>query len=195
MPSLPVIQETLPELRPGRADIAADVDPVAVAENVVDDAIGIRQLSSNLAGGEDLVEFVRLEAYCDDCLRGGAAVAPAPIGVHAADGAWQAVGTAVEVDGAGFAFVSGHDSECGAIGGGDGIAHVNDGGDEFGPANLHVVLMSCCVLQAPPRGIGGGKGEKEGGKDQAGDPERCPCCTQEPGLPLRRERPEPGFGP
>lgn len=83
----------LPELRPRGADIATDVDSVAVAENVIDNAIRIRELSSNLAGGKDLVEFVRLEAHGYDGLRRrvGVAVAAEPVGVHAADGAGQAV--------------------------------------------------------------------------------------------------------
>jgi len=51
--------------------------------------------------------------------------------------AGQAVGGAVEVDGAGFAFVIGHDSEGSAIGGGDGVADMSDGGGEVGPADLY----------------------------------------------------------
>jgi len=60
--SLPVVLEMLPELRPGGADVAADVDLVAVAENVVGDSIRIPQLCGVLAGGEDLVELAWLEA-------------------------------------------------------------------------------------------------------------------------------------
>ena len=131
----------LPELRPRGADIATDVDSVAVAQNVIDNAIRIRELSSNLAGGKDLVEFVRLEAYGYDGLRRRVAVAAEPVGVHAADGAGQAVGSTVKIDSSGFAFVLCHDSEGSAIGGGDGIAHMSDDGSEFRPANLHVELM------------------------------------------------------
>ena len=101
----------LPELRPRGADIATDVDSVEVAENVIDNAIRIRELSSNLAGGKDLVEFVWLEAHGYDGLRRRVSVAAEPVGVHAADGAGQAVGSTVKIDSSGFAFVLCHDSE------------------------------------------------------------------------------------
>jgi hypothetical protein len=42
--------------------MATDVDLFAVAESVVDDAIRVRESSSNLAGGKDPAEFVLLEA-------------------------------------------------------------------------------------------------------------------------------------
>ena len=116
----------LPELRPRGADIATDVDSVAVAENVIDNAIRIRELSSDLAGGKDLIEFVRLEAHGYDGLRRRVAAAAEPVGVHAADGAGQAVGSAVKIDSSRFALVRCHDSECSAIGGGDGIAHMSE---------------------------------------------------------------------
>src|ERR1700733_14554367 len=169
----------LPKLQPGGADIATDVNLVAVAEAVVDDAIRVRESSSDLAAGEDLAEFVRLEADGDDGLRGGVAVAAKPVGIHAADGAGQAEGTAVQVDGSGFAFVRGHDCERAAIGGGDGIAHVSNGGGEFRPAYLHIKLPVNGVRHAPPRRVDGRDGNHESGQAQAADPERPPRRTQD----------------
>jgi hypothetical protein len=91
-------------------------------------------------------------------LRRRVAVAAEPVGIHAAYGEGQAVGAAIKVDRSGFAFVCGHDSECGAIRGREGIAHVSDCGSEFRPANLHVELMRRRVLHAPPRRIDRNKG-------------------------------------
>ena len=65
----------VPKLRPRGADVATNVDLFAVAESVVDDAIRVRESSSNLAGGKDPAEIVRLEAHGYDGLRRRVAVA------------------------------------------------------------------------------------------------------------------------
>ena len=107
----------LPELRPGKADVAADVNLGAVADRIVDDSIRIRQLCGDLAGGEDLVEFAWLEADGNHGLGWRVAVAAEPIGVHAADGAGLAAGATVEVHGSSFPFVASHHGDGGAISG------------------------------------------------------------------------------
>ena len=56
-------------------DRLREVAPYQFWFPVVDDAIRVRESSRKLAGGEDLAEFVRLEAHGDDGLRRRVAVA------------------------------------------------------------------------------------------------------------------------
>src|SRR5580704_18001767 len=177
----------VPKLRPRGADVATNVDLFAVAESVVDDAIRARESSSNLPGGKDPAEIVRPEAHGYDGLRRRVAVAAEPVGVHAADGAGQAVRTAVKVDGPGFPFVGSQYAEGGAIGGGQRIANLSDGGGELRPAYLHIELFINGVRQAPPRRVDRRDRNHESGHAQAADPERPPHPTQDAHLPLRRK--------
>ena len=125
-----------PELRPGEFGRAAKEDVAALGGLFVGDAVGVGVLGDKAAGGQVGFDEFAGEADDDEGLRRGIAVAACPGGVNAADGRGQAVGRAIEIDGADFAVIFDKDAEMGAGFSGKRIADMGEGGDEVGPADF-----------------------------------------------------------
>jgi len=128
--------EGSPERGPARLRRAAEEDVAALGSFLVGDAVGVGVLGDEAAGGEIGFDKFAGEADDEEGLRRWMAVAAFPGGVDAADGVGEAMGGAVEIDGADFAVIFRQNAEMGARFGRKRITNMSKGSDEIFPANL-----------------------------------------------------------
>src|SRR5579871_953579 len=107
---LAVIMEVFPEVGPTLLHAAAHEDVWMVFGLFVANVINVRRVACEFAGLEAALHLPLGQSEHDNNLRRGIAVAAVPEGIHAADGAWQAVFRSVEIHRAGFTVISAQDA-------------------------------------------------------------------------------------
>src|ERR1700722_4714640 len=173
---LTVRLEVGPELGPGLARRAADVNVRMVFAFFVLDSVGISVVAGDPAGIEGAFDIAARETDDDQGFRRRISVAAEPGSVGAAEGLGQVVSRAVEIDGAGFSVVAGEDAEAFAFSWRQRIANLGYGSDEISETDFFAkvavvaqreIIRGDMRIQGNDESDGEGAGDGERGKRHA----------------------------